>query len=400
LRALLPDALLPDAWRLVERTGLLVDDAGLIRGLAAEGELPASDWQRFPGELWAAAPVMAHAHLESWDAPADDWRRQPFDAWIEDLVNWRSGSARMSAEESAAATLEELGAAGCGTVAAHVDPRGVAPGMTPSPARGEHGQLRPECLRFPELLAPNPTDAEVAYASVAERLAAGGGVALHAPYSVSEALASRVFTAAQRSGAVVSIHLGEHREESELLAGEPGALGELMKRVGGVPKSARWSTPVDWLASVGGLQPGTLVVHAGILGALELRRLDSAGVAVVFCPGTHAWFNRPVTSFEAAAVPAPALGCDSRASNQGLDPLREFRLAVEQMPALSPQCWWHAATVAGAEALRREDLGRLSAGRRARVLRVRNPGGSDPAVVCARFAEAGLARALWDAACC
>ena len=400
MRALLPDALLPDAWRLVERTGLLVDDAGLICGLAAEGELPASDWQRFPGELWAAAPVMAHAHLESWDAPADGWRREPFDAWIEDLVAWRSTSLRMSAEESAAATLEELGAAGCGTVAAHVDPRGVSPGMTPSPGRGGHGRLRPECMRFPELLAPSPSDAEVVYASVAERVAAGGGVALHAPYSVSEALASRVFSAARRSGAVVSIHLGEHREESDLLAGKPGTLGELMERVGGAPKSSRWSTPVDWLASVGGLQPGTMVVHAGTLSAHELRRLAAAGVAVVFCPGTHLWFDRPATSFEAAAVPAPALGCDSRASNQSLDPLREYRLAVEQMPAFSPQCWWHEATVGGAEALRREDLGRLAAGRRARVLRVRNLSGSDPAEACAGFAEPGLARALWDAACC
>ena len=272
--------------------------------------------------------------------------------------------------------------------------------MTPSPDRGEQGQLRPECLRFPELLAPDPADAELVYASVAERLAVGGGVALHAPYSVSEALASRVFAAARKSGAVVSIHLGEHREESKLLAGEPGALGKLMERVGGGPKMARWSTPVDWLASVGGLQPGTLVVHAGTLGAHELRRLDAAGVAVVFCPGTHAWFGRQATSFEGAAIPAPALGCDSRASNRSLDPLREFRLAVEQMPAFSPQCWWHAATVAGAEALRRDDLGRLAAGRRARVLRVRNPGGSEPAEACARLAEAGLARALWDAACC
>lgn len=400
MRALLPDALLPDAWRLQERTGIVLGDDGLVRCLAAEGDLAASEWERFPGELWTAAPVMAHAHLESWDAPAADWQRAPFSAWVQDLVSWRGQSRRMGAEESAGATLDELGACGCGLVAAHVDPAGASPELTPVLGGGSRAAPRPECLRLPELLAPDPAQAETAFAGVAERLAGGGGVALHAPYSVSERLAARVFSAARRSGAVVSVHLGEHEEERKLLRGEEGPLGALLARLGSGRKEEHWNSPVDWLSSVGGLQPGTLAVHAGVLDAEELRRLAAAGVATVYCPGAHAWFGRGATAFEEAAVPAPALGCDSRASNEALDPLREYRLAVEQMPAFSPQVWWNAATLGGAQALHRPRLGTLNPGRMARALRLPAVAGEDAAAACARLAAEELPRQLFDPRWC
>ena len=417
MRALLPDALLPDAWHLQERTGLLVDGTR-IHALVAEDALEAAAWERFPGETWVAAPVLAHAHVESHDAPAESFRRAPFAAWIEDLVAWRRGSARLSTAESARAVQQELGQSGCGTALALVDARDAVLAAAPtSPARsaspaaltantaspavalGLAADAPAELLIGVEFLAPDPVDAAPIAASATSWAARGVPVALHAPYSVSEAAARAVFQAV--AGRVpVSVHLGEHAEERALLRGEPGMLGALMQRMGESAKSERFASPVDWLFAVGGARPGTVAVHCTDLDVHELRRLDQAGVCTVYCPGTQIWFGRPVPAFAAAGVPLPALGCDSRASNTVLDPLYELQAALRNMPAPGPQAWWHAATVRGAAALARPDLGVLYPGRRPRVLRIPALPGEGAADLCARLASAPQPLGVLDALAC
>jgi cytosine/adenosine deaminase-related metal-dependent hydrolase len=407
LHALLPDALLPDAWRLQERTGLLVDRSGCVQALLAEGELPAGRWQRFPGETWCAAPSLAHAHVESHDAPSDTFRRAPFAAWVEDLVAWRRSGNGATTVDSAQAVHAELRAAGCGTVLALIDARDpLAAGARMD--RSLLGDGLPESLIAAEFLAPDPGDAPAYVEHATAQVRAGRPVALHAPFSVSEVLATRVFEAA--GGRVpVSLHLGEHPEERALLAGKAtaedavegtAALTGLMGRLGDARKRGHWSSPVDWLAEVGGLRPGTLAAHCGDLDAGELRRLWQAGVQVVHCPGTHAWFGRPRPAFVEAGVPLPALGCDSRASNDALDPLRELGLALASMPEPGPQAWWHAATATGAAALGRTDLGALLPGRRLRALRVESVAGERAVDTCARLAARPRVLGLLDGAAC
>lgn len=357
-RALLPDALLVHAQRLEKRVGLLTDAAGKILALAPEAELAPAAWERFPGELWTAAPVLAHAHLDGWDAPAARLRRQPFASWIADLIDWRGSAGRLSPAASAAAACEELARAGCALVAAH----GSEPGAEGS------GGAEIEVLNWREIIDPFPEE-EPAAALTRWRQTAGpdaAGLALHAPYTVDARLAREVFRAA--SGPV-SLHFGETEEERELLAQGSGPLADLLQARRGRLPAARYASPVDWLAEAGGLRPGTLAVHGGALGAEELQTLARGGVQLVFCPGTHQWFGRPRPAFAAAGVFPSALGCDSRASNESLDPLREFRLACALLPGRSPAGWWQALTEGGARALARPDLGRLDAGRRARPLR-------------------------------
>jgi cytosine/adenosine deaminase-related metal-dependent hydrolase len=358
-RALLPDALLMHATRLEERVGLLTDAHGRISALASESALPSGKWERFSGEIWMAAPVLAHAHLDGFDAPAGAFRRAPFAAWIADLLAWRADSKRLMAAASARAACAELAAHGCGLVAAHVSEPGAE-------GCGED----PEVLAWCEVLEPFPEDAE---AAAARWQRAGGertaGLALHAPYTVDVGLARRIFAAA--SGPV-SVHLGETEEERECLARGSGPLADLLRTRRGMVSETRHASPVHWLAEAGGLRPGTLAVHAGALRGEELRRLAEAGVAVVFCPGTHAWFGRSRPAFAEAGVFPAALGCDSRASNETLDPIREFRLYCAQVPEAGLACAWQALTEGGARALRRADLGRLAPGATARPLRLRD----------------------------
>jgi cytosine/adenosine deaminase-related metal-dependent hydrolase len=374
--ALLPEALLQDSLILQERTALVVNAAGQVQALLPASAIPASMPQRsFPGEVWAAAPVMAHAHLESFDAPSLDWGGSGFSAWVEQLLAWRQQPQRLPAEQSAALSLAELQRYGCGLVATHVAEAGADGAATADVAATAAcnaaaesnflAPVAPQVLAMQEVFAPSAEDFD---ASLLEAVKAGQALALHAPFSIACETAAAVFAAAR--GSLISIHLGEHAEEREYLAEGTGPLADLLAARGRSLKAERFASPVDWLQSVGGLKAGTLAVHGGDLNTSELQRLAAANVGVVFCPGTHVYFGRGSPTFVAAGAPLPALGCDSRASNQRLDPLRELKLAFALMPQPGAQAWWHALTKRGAEVLQASSWGSLAPGKTASVLRL------------------------------
>ncbi len=238
-------------------------------------------------------------------------------------------------------------------------------------SRGEDGaepdpgwEGPPELRLIPEVFAPDPEEAEATLSELA-----GEGrtwAALHAPFSVSPELARRVF----RSFPRVSIHLGEHEEERRFLAAGEGPLATLFRARGRPAPAGRWPSPVDWLADTGGLRSGVLAVHGSALSGEELARLHGAGVRVVWCPGTHAWFGRAKPAFAASGFLPAALGCDSRASNEALSPLHEFRCAHRLLPEVPVSTWWRILTRGGAEVLGRAGEGRLAPGSPARFLRL------------------------------
>ena len=379
-RCLLPDAILVDAGELRRETALLVDGAR-IAALVPGRDLPSEGGEltAFPGELWAAAPILTHAHLESFDAPAESWPRDSFSAWVSALLAWREQAPRWTGAESAAASLRELADGGCGLVVSH-----VGEGDARSPAHERVEEL-PELWALPELFAPDGAETPDVVRSLGDPDLLRG-VALHAPYSVSEELARQVF----HRWTTVSVHLGEHDEERRFLRDGDGPLAALFEARGRSVPARRWSSAVDWLAEVGGLRPGTLAVHGGELNVAELQRLRAHDVAISWCPGTHAYFERPRPAFLDAGW-LPSLGCDSRASNAALDPLRELRLARSLLPDPGPQEWWRSLTERGAAAVQREDLGSLRPGRRARILRMPWPsdaaGAMGAAETCDRLSQ-------------
>lgn len=357
IRALQPDALLQDPWTLQERAVVVVKGT-TIRAIVALEDVPTDlTVERFPGEVWTAAPVLAHAHLESFDAPSDSWDRSDFATWVADLLAWRVQPERLTPLESAAFSLAELQRFGCGLVLSHVAESG---------SEGHGASAMPEVLAAQEVFAPQ---AEMFQAKTLKQAQIAGALALHAPYSIAPEVARKAFAGMKDQG-LVSIHLGEFAAERELLAEGKGSMAELLKARGRALPTQRWESPVAWLQEMGGAVPGTLAVHGGDLTDTELQLLHQAGVGMVFCPGTHAYFERPATAYVEAGIPLPALGCDSRASNAQLNPLREVALAWQQMPEPGPQAWWDALTRRGAALLQRRDLGSLAVGYRGRVLRV------------------------------
>lgn len=351
-RRLLPDAVLLDADTLLRGVVLLVE-GGRVVGFAEE----AAGAERFPGELWLPRPLALHAHLESFDAPSSAWPRASFAAWAESLVSWRA-EPRLDARAAAAASLAELDASGCALVLAHVaEPAARS-------AAHETSAARPELLAFPECFEPDPA---CAGAWLERAGGEDGGLALHSPFGVSLELARAVFA----RGGPVSVHLGEHAEERAFLAEGAGPLAELFRRRGRPLPERRFASPVDWLEEAGGMRPGCLAVHTGDLRADELQRLADGGVDLVWCPGTHHYFGRPRPAFLEAGIPLPALGCDSRASNERLDVLREFRLACALLPEGAAPAWWRACTEEAARRIGRPGLGHLREGAEFAPLRLR-----------------------------
>ena len=382
-RLLLPDAVLTAPTVLQRGVALVIDGWGRISALTPvdrlDPEMVAAipdGVEEFPGELWAAAPLMMHAHLESYDAPSSAWSRDSFSEWVQELLAWRQ-SERMETSLAVDASLAELAANGCGLVLCQQS-------EFPSRLEPQSGsECFPEALCWPELFAPSPSSAADVLEPHSHRLESG--VSLHAPFSVSPELATLVFA----SGGPVSLHFGEHPEERQALMGF-GSLCSMLQSHQEKPELRRWNSPVEWLQAVGGLRQGVYAVHCGDLNPRELQDLALARVELVWCPGTHQYFNRPRPAFAASKVDAPLLGCDSRASNSVLDPMREVSLASSTFPEYSPTQWWEALTSRAATSLSRTDVGALEQGRRLRALRSKDGGATTAGDACADLCHRGV----------
>ena len=369
IRALRPEVLVPVPGLALAGGGLVVRGEGAearVRAVLVPGEEPPVPWRDYPGEVWLPRPILLHAHLEDHDAPTEDLHAAAdgFADWIRALLAWRAGQ-EADPDVSTTAVLDELEHGGVGLVVAHAEAGGVRA------AAGRRG-----VLPLLEVLAPGEgagTAASATSAAAAIRRSAAelgaGGVAVHAPYTVGTELARALF----RGGALCSVHLGESAEERRFLAAGDGPLADLLRERGAPPPTERFPSPVAWLEACGGARPGVLAVHGGDLTAEELGRLERAGVGVVFCPGTHHAFGRSRPAFAAAGERPPLLGCDSRASNPRLHPLRELRLAHETVPEFGPVAWWASLTTRAAAWLEDPLRGRIRAGGPLDPLRVRLP---------------------------
>ncbi|MCX7372176.1 MAG: amidohydrolase family protein [Alphaproteobacteria bacterium] len=135
-------------------------------------------------------------------------------------------------------------------------------------------------------------------------------------------------------------------------------------------------TPVQWAADIGLLSPSTVFGHCifvdehpsiGWHTKRDIRLLAEHGVAVAHCPTPFARYGEHLKDFghyRAAGVPM-GMGTDCAPHNI----IEEMRLAIilarnasRDLAAADTSMVFHAATVGGADALHRPDLGRLVEG--------------------------------------
>lgn len=198
----------------------------------------------------------------------------------------------------------------------------------------------------------------------------------HAPYSTTPLLLQAIKGYAKRYGHIFSIHLAESIQEVEFLRFGTGGINEFLRERGAWDDSfvVPGMRAVQYLDNLGIIDDKTLCVHGVHLHGVEISILAKKRAKVCLCPGSNRFIGvgkAPVTEFLAHGI-LPALGTDSKASNETLNMWREMRLLREDHAQLAPELVFAMATRGGAEAWDiASELGTLAPGKRAFVLAVR-----------------------------
>lgn len=327
--------------------------------------------------------INAHTHLElSWLAGKIPPAARMTD-WVGHLVRTRGRRPESAddarAQDAARRAAADARAAGTSAVG------DVSNSLTTPPhiaAAGMRGVVFHEVIGF---RASGALVAETRPLRDAARGVADVRISLapHAPYSTSADLFRAVRREVDASDVpVMSVHVGESIDETEMLERGTGAWPDLLRRVGAWQDG--WTPPgagpVEYLDSLGVLDARTLVVHAVTLADASLAVLARLGCTIVTCPRSNRWVGAgapPVARFYEAGLRV-AVGTDSLASSPDLNlfgELKDMRWLAPRVPASRLIA---SATIDGARALGLDcDLGTIEPGKRADIVSIRLPGRID-----------------------
>ena len=359
------------------RDGVVVVDDGRIVSVGPRTPEPAS--RDLGNVVLMPGLINAHIHLElSWlrgrVPPAGK-----FTDWVKQLVATRGGIERPddpAVLESLRAAIHELKASG--TVAV-----GDISNSLASPAVMRDAGL--DGVVFHELLGFRERDGALVERSRDARAAAAGCVSLapHAPYSTSPELFQAIRREVSASACrIMSVHLGESPEETELLATGTGPWRGILEFIGMWRDD--WTIPacgpVEYLDRLGAIDARTLVVHGVQFDDAALARLATIGATLVTCPRSNQWVGvgvPPIERFYRSGV-AVAVGTDSLASVGDLNLFSELKAMRWIAPMVPARKFLESATLVGAHALGLDaELGSLTPGKRAEILAIELPGTVD-----------------------
>jgi cytosine/adenosine deaminase-related metal-dependent hydrolase len=184
--------------------------------------------------------------------------------------------------------------------------------------------------------------------------------------TLTDALLERIASAADRLDVLVRLHCLQGLDELRLLR-------------------ERGTTPLDLLERVGLLTDRLLIPHGiytdenprvGAAGGGSMHRIVDAGSTVIHCPLTSAHYATALDTFDSyrQAGVRLALGTDSFPPDmlRGIDVGSSVAKILEaRLDAGAHGAYIEAATLGGAHALRRPDLGRIAPGATADVIAIR-----------------------------
>jgi len=172
--------------------------------------------------------------------------------------------------------------------------------------------------------------------------------------------------AARERGIPYTVHVSQSVVEVE----------EMLRRHG--------KTPLAWADEIGILGPGTILGHALFLDTHswvrwwtrdDLRLLGDSGTAVAHCPTPFARYGQIMENFGDYLHAGVTMGIGTDCAPHNLvEEMRKAavlaRIAARDIHSVSTADLFHAATVGGATALGRDDLGRLAPGMKADLVLV------------------------------
>ncbi len=362
--------------------GLLAwDEDGVLIGVArAPRGTRLTDVAVLPGL------VNAHAHLQLkavGDAPPN------FVQWIGKVMAARGRTSLPELATTVRAHLAALLRGGC-TAVGEIDNAGTSPRVL---ARANFaGRCYQEVTGFH--LGRDDARSLLRTREQVGSDACPGGIAPHAPYSVSAPL----FAACRSRRVPMAVHVAELPEEQQFLHTGKGSLRDLLAKLDRLPRdfTAPGLGAVRYLERLGCLLPRTLLVHCQELERGDAARISAAGAPIVVCPGTIRYFGRvppPVEDWLRRGIPV-ALGTDSRASNRALSMQDELAEATRLWPTLDPMRLLAMATENGARALSHRSIGRIRRGARADFFAI--PCTENPVAAVASFVHGALSPvAVW-----
>jgi 5-methylthioadenosine/S-adenosylhomocysteine deaminase len=202
------------------------------------------------------------------------------------------------------------------------------------------------------------------------------GLSPHSPYSLSEELFAECNALVHGAALPCCIHAAESPDEVVLLSGGDGPLPALLYPAvaQAAPPRRLAGTPVAYLAALGALDGGPLLIHAVHVDGEDRRHMAAHGVRVAHCPRSNAALSgavAPVPALLGEGIPV-GLGTDALVSTPTLDLWDEMRAALAvHAGRLTPAEVLEMATLGGARALGLADqAGSLEAGKRADLVAV------------------------------
>lgn len=340
------------------------------------GAAPGPSERRWDG-LLTPGLVNAHTHLNYTCCEGFYGNGKPFGEWILDFppviaamtpAGWaasaRDGVARMLATGTTAAADVVTGAAALG-------------------AQRERGLAGVSYLEAVFLDGPAWGQVRagfLAHLDAADRVGAVGaapvGISPHTLYTLSTGVLRDLAAIARERGVRLHPHAAETVHEEEFVASGTGRFADWIADSGlraELLGCGSGRTPVAELDALGLLGPDCHVAHGIHVSAADRALLRDRGTVVALCPRSNARLASgapPVAAYRAEGNVVGA-GTDSLASSPDLDLLAELAalrtLALSQgSPEAGLDRWLvEAATLSGAAALGRADLGRLEVGARA-----------------------------------
>ena len=210
------------------------------------------------------------------------------------------------------------------------------------------------------------------------------GLAPHALFTASKNLFRRCEEIAQEEHVLLTTHLAESREETEMFCDASGPLYELMKTIGRPMDDCGNETPLNLFAGASGGRalPHWIVAHLNELTERDFALLERSNSKfhVVHCPRSHNYFvHRPFAFDRLRSLGFNiCLGTDSLASNESLSLFAEMRVFQKKFPQVSPEEVFRMVTINPARALRFEnELGQIRPGFEADIIAVPCSGSSD-----------------------
>jgi cytosine/adenosine deaminase-related metal-dependent hydrolase len=303
--------------------------------------------------------INAHAHL-SLSVLSD--RLRPgigFVEWVKELIEARTAFSPQQILAAAIQAADVVRQTGTGLVA-EVGP--WEPGAESITRAGLEGivflELLGNCPTLPDM-PDNCNGLSFSYAG-------------HALHTTAPETLRAVKAAAAKWERVCTFHLAESDAETEFLSTGAGSWADLLRSRG--IDFADWDLkserPVARAERLGLLTPGTLAVHCLDVDRTDMNVLARSGASICVCARSNLALHGRlplIEEFLDAGIKV-ALGTDSLASSPSLNLFEEMAFVADNYPGLRPEVILGMASINGAKALKRSDLGVIKPGQTAQLI--------------------------------